>query len=38
LEAANPQAFRLLPHHDGTSQIKDRRAPEATIPHALHWI
>ena len=27
-----------LPHHDGTGQIKDRRAPEATNPHALHWI
>ena len=27
-----------LPHHDGTGQIKDRRAPGATNPHALHWI
>jgi hypothetical protein len=27
-----------LPHHDGTGQIKDRRVPEATNPHALRWI
>lgn len=27
-----------LPHHDGTDQIKDRRALEAANPHALHWI
>jgi len=25
-------------HHDGTGQIKDLRALEAAIPHALHWI
>ena len=24
--------------HYGTGQIKDRRAPGATNPHALHWI
>jgi 3,4-dihydroxy 2-butanone 4-phosphate synthase / GTP cyclohydrolase II len=27
-----------LQHHDGTGQIKDLRALEAAIPHALHWI